>query len=115
MKDKDELLELAEGLYTALASQVRKRSVGKRQVDVDDNLLKRFVQYYIRHRRDANALDSLLKLLAQKPPKRGGGFVINWEEIQKTLQSQEKTFRTLSHHEVAYILSWMARLARAKA
>ena len=123
MRDKDELLGLAEVLCRDLTLEVhrltanRSRTGDRAQAEVDDNLLRKVTQYYVNARRSEGpgALDRLLDFLARNPPKHGKGLLVNWEACRNVIRRQEKTFRGLSPGEVAYVLGWTSRLARADA
>lgn len=106
--DIEQLLTIVGQLNRTLRASIKKEGY-----DLDGNLLHKFARHYFRHQNEDNTLEHLFKLMEQAPEKRGNKYVANWRIIRETIKKQEQRFKRLSTEDLAYVLGWLAKMARA--
>lgn len=106
LANKDQLLQFVDNMYSEL-----KAKTGK---DPDGNMLATFTRYYLRHAKEKKALESFMELLRHPPDRSSRNYQMNWKAIREVFIAKEKKLEKLSTEELAYVLGWLSKLARAK-
>ena len=104
----DKLLVVVDQLYRDL-----KEAAGGEGCSLDGNILIRFARYYFQRRHEPKPLESLFNLMSRDPEIRGSSYTTNWQIIHDMLEKKKGQLKKLDPEDLAYVLGWVAKLARA--